>query len=68
MLSMNCLNEKIGYRTHVEQVPNSNYLVSLHQREENYANFEIFDTSRQMQKVFSFGEIKGRIINRYFSK
>lgn len=47
-------------RTFVEHLDGSNCLISLHHVYEKAANFEVFDVSKDMEKVFQFTEVKGR--------
>ncbi len=46
--------------TLVKEIPNTNFLVSLHHNYKKSANLEIFDISKKgpAKKVYSLGEVK----------
>lgn len=47
----------------MDQIPNSNYLVSLHHDPNNTGNFEVFHFAKSPQKVFSLGAVQGGIVS-----
>ena len=46
---------------HVNEIPNTNYLVSVHQSDSKFTNMEIFDISKQgrMKRIYTFGKVFG---------
>ena len=57
----NYLKFKIDYGwSHVKEIPNTNFLVSLHHSSTKRANLEIFDLSRaKAERIYSFEEVLG---------
>lgn len=47
-----------GY-TFIEQMPNTDYLISLQHLYEKAASFEVYDSSQSMKSVFNFEEVHG---------
>ena len=47
--------------THIKEIPNTPYLVSLHHSYYKSANIEIFDISNKgkIKKIFSLGKLNG---------
>ena len=63
---MNSLSKDAYSWTHVKEIPNTRYLVSLHHAYETFANMEIFDISRkgQAKKIYSYEIVLGGNISK----